>query len=109
VKFEAKPVTAIVLATAPAKGLTGGEAAAKKEPPKEEKKEEKKSGGMFGGISNRLSTGKQKESTQASASGGGRAVDPTRPDRFSAPGGNPNKVTVALSASELDTFRKGIA
>ena len=41
---------------------------------------------MFGGLTNKLSTGKQKESTQASASAGGRAVDPTRPDRYAAGG-----------------------
>ena len=71
----------------------------KEEPKKEEaKKEEKKSsgGGMFGGLTNKLS-GKQKESTQASASAGGRAVDPTRPDRYAAGGGNPNKVAVSIS------------
>ena len=109
VKFEAKPVTAIALTTATdTKGLAGSESAAKKEPAKEEKKDEKK-GGMFGGLSSKLSTGKQKESTQASASAGGRAVDPTRPDRFAAGGGNPNKVAVAVSAAELESFRKGLA
>ena len=109
VKFEAKPVTAIVLSGSPAKALAGGNAPAKKEPAKDEKKDEKQSGGMFGGIANRLSTGKQKESTQASASGGGRAIDPTRPDRFGAGGSNPNKIALTVSASELEAFRKGIA
>lgn len=111
VKFEAKPVTAIVLSTSSAKGLTGSESAEKpKEPPKEEKKEEKKKGGgMFGGLSSALSTGKQKESTQASASAGGRAVDPERPDRFSAGGGNSSKVAIAVTQAELDAFKKGIA
>ena len=109
VHLAAKPATEIALTTsADAKGLTGAGATAKKEPPKEEKKEEKK-GGMFGGLSSRLSGGKQKESTQASASAGGRAVDPARPDRFAAGGGNPNKVAVAVAAAELETFRKGIA
>ena len=103
VKFEATPVAAVALSTSEAKGVAG--AAAKEEP----KKEEKKGGGMFGGLSSKLSSGKQKESTQASASAGGRAVDPTRPDRFSAGGGNPNKIPVNVSASELETFRKGIA
>ena len=106
VKFEAKPVTAVAISTSDAKGVAGAGSTATKEEPK---KEEKKGGGMFGGLTNKLSTGKQKESTQASASAGGRAVDPTRPDRYAAGGGNPNKVTVSISAADLEAFRKGIA
>ena len=111
VKIEAKPVGAVAISKSDAKGVTGaGSTASKEEPKKEEpKKAEKKSGGMFGGLSNTLSGGKQKESTQASASAGGRAVDPTRPDRYAAGGGNPNKVAVSISAADLETFRKGIA
>ena len=105
VKIEAKPVDAVALSKSEARGVAGAGGAAKEEP----KKEEKKGGGMFGGLSSKLSTGKQKESTQASASAGGRAVDPTRPDRFSAGGGNSNKVAVNVGASELEAFRKGIA
>jgi predicted Zn-dependent protease len=109
VKIEAKPVTAVAVSTSTAKGVTGASSttATKEEPKKEEKK--KSSGGMFGGLTNTLSGGKQKESTQASASAGGRAVDPTRPDRYAAGGGNPAKVAVSISAAELETFRKGIA
>jgi hypothetical protein len=110
VKFEAKPVTAVAISTSTAKGVTGASstAAAKEEPKKEEKKSGS-GGGMFGGLTNKLSSGKQKESTQASASAGGRAVDPTRPDRYAAGGGNPNKLAVSVSAAELENFRKGIA
>jgi predicted Zn-dependent protease len=110
VKFEAKLVTAVAISTSTAKGVTraSSTAAAKEEPKKEEKKKSS-GGGMFGGLTNTLSGGKQKESTQASASAGGRAVDPTRPDRYAAGGGNPNKVAVSISAAELETFRKGIA
>ena len=107
VKFEAKPVTAVAISTSDAKGVAGaGSPAAKEEPKKEEKKG---GGGMFGGLTNKLSTGKQKESTQASASAGGRAVDPTRPDRYAAGGSNPNTVAVSVSAADLEAFRKGIA
>jgi predicted Zn-dependent protease len=111
VKFDAKPASAIALSTSGAKGVTGGGSAAPKAEAKKEepKKDEKKSGGMLGGLTSKLSTGKQKESTQASASAGGRAVDPTRPDRYSAGGGNPNKVAVTVTAAELEAFRKGIA
>ena len=106
VKFDAKPVSEIVLADANTKGLTGGDSAAK--PAKEEsKKEEKKSGGMLGGLRNRMTSGPQKESTQAQSSAGARGVD--RPDRFAKGGGNPNKLNVNVAASELETFRKGIA
>ena len=64
---------------------------------------------MFGGLASTLSGGKQKESTQACGSAGGRAVDPTRPDRYAAGGGNPNKMAVSVIAADLETFRKGIA
>jgi predicted Zn-dependent protease len=106
VKFEAKPVSAVALSTSAAKGVAGSDSAAK---PKEPPKEEKKKGGMFGGLSSALSSGKQKEGTQASASAGGRAVDPTRPDRFAAGGENPNKVAVSVTPAEIDAFKRGIA
>ena len=110
VKIEATPAAEIELAEAGARGVTGGDGGGSKAAPaKEEKKEEKKSGGMFGGLSGRLTGGKQKESTQASASAGGRAVDPTRPDRFSKGGTNPNAVAVKVPQAEIDAFRKGIA
>ena len=110
VKYDAKPPSAIALTKSEAKGVAGAESAAKKpeaKPPA--KKEEKKRGGMFGGLGSALSGGKQKESTQASASAGGRALDPNRPDRYAAGGGNPNKIAVTVTAAELETFRKGIA
>jgi hypothetical protein len=64
---------------------------------------------MFGGLGSALSGGKQKEGTQASASAGGRALDPNRPDRYAAGGGNPSKIAVSLTAAEIEAFRKGIA
>ena len=107
VTFDAKPAAAVVIASAGTKGAAGADSTQKKEA-KEPPKEQKKSGGMLGGLTGRLSSGKEKESTQASASGGGRAVDPTRPDRWSAGGGNPNKVAVSLKAAEIEAFKKGI-
>lgn len=104
VKYEPKAVTEIVTTTPGAKGVAGGDPDEKKETKEGEKK---KGGGMLGGLGSRLSGGKQKESTQASASMGGRAVD--RPDRFAKGGPNPNKVRVTLSPAEIDAFRKGIA
>jgi predicted Zn-dependent protease len=110
VTFAARPATEIVLADdSKARGVAGAEGSAGKEASTEPKKEEKKSGGMFGGLRSRLSGSPQKESTQASASGGGRAVDPNRPDRFARGGDNPNKVPASPTTAEIDTFRKGIA
>ena len=108
VKYDVKAPSAIALTKSDAKGVTGSEPAAKtaSKPPA---KEEKKGGGMFGGLGSALSGGKQKESTQASASAGGRALDPNRPDRYAAGGGNPNKIAVSVSAAEIEAFRKGIA
>jgi beta-barrel assembly-enhancing protease len=110
VKYDAKPTSAIALSSSDAKGVTGGgSGTASKSEPQPPKKEEKKSGGMFGGLGSALSGGKQKEGTQASASAGGRALDPNRPDRYAAGGANPSKVTVTVTAAEIETFRKGIA
>ena len=70
-----------------------------------EKKEEPKRKGFGLGLGN-LSKGKQAESTQASASAGGRAVDTDR----RAPGGdNPNKVSVTIAPAEITAFKSGIA
>jgi predicted Zn-dependent protease len=111
VKYDAKPRTAITLSSSEAKGVagagsSGSSAKTEQKPPA---KEEKKGGGMFGGLGNALSGGKQKEGQQASASAGGRALDPNRPDRYAAGGGNPNKLYVTLTPAEIEAFRKGIA
>jgi predicted Zn-dependent protease len=114
VKYDAKPRTAIALSSSEAKGMagasssgsSGSSAKTEQKPPA---KEEKKGGGMFGGLGSALSTGKQKEGTQASASAGGRALDPNRPDRYAAGGGNPNRLGVSVTAAEIEAFRKGIA
>jgi predicted Zn-dependent protease len=111
VKYDAKPRTALALSSSEAKGVAGASSSgssAKPEPPAKVEKE-KKSGGMFGGLGSALSTGKQKEGTQASASAGGRALDPNRPDRYAAGGGNPNKLSVTVTPAEIEAFRKGIA
>jgi predicted Zn-dependent protease len=111
VKYDAKPRTAITLSGSQAKGVAGAgsSGSSAKNDQKAPAKEEKKGGGMFGGLGNALSGGKQKEGTQASASAGGRALDPNRPDRYAAGGGNPNKLSVTVTAAEIEAFRKGIA
>ncbi len=111
VKYDAKPRTAITLSSTEAKGVAGAgsSGSSAKTEPKPPAKEEKKGGGMFGGLGNALSGGKQKEGQQASASAGGRALDPNRPDRYAAGGGNPNKLNVTVTPAEIEAFRKGIA
>ena len=108
VKYDAKAASAIVITKGEAKGVAGAGSGGKTQP-KPPAKEEKKGGGMLGGLGSALSGGKQKEGTQASASAGGRALDPNRPDRYAVGGGNPNKVAVSVSAAEVEAFRKGIA
>ena len=93
---------------ADAKGVAGAGSTGQPEGRAEEGREEGRRRCSAASAS-ALSTGKQKESTQASASAGGRALDPDRPDRYAAGGGNPNKVAVSVSAAELEAFSKGIA
>ncbi|MBA2260312.1 MAG: M48 family metalloprotease [Acidobacteria bacterium] len=98
IKFEAKPLTEVATVVAGTRGVAGEEK--KEEKPEEEKKKK----GFLGGL--KLSGGKQQESTQASASAGGRAVGT---DRHAKGGENPSKLTVKVTPAELEEFRKGIA
>jgi hypothetical protein len=110
ITFDAKPTVEIAPVVEGAAGAVGGgsaagpkEDAAKEE---EEKKEPKKKGFGIGNIASSLTTGRQAESTQASASAGGRMATPDT----NAPGGaNRTPVRVTISAAELEEFRKGIA
>jgi predicted Zn-dependent protease len=99
IKFEAKPVTEVATVVAGTRGVAGEEK--KEEKPPEEKK---KKGFGLGNLG--LSSGKQAESTQASASAGGRAVGT---DRHAKGGENPSKLTVTVTPAEIDAFKKGIA
>ena len=106
ITFEAKPLTEIVVSDAAgSRGLAGGESAKKEEPKKEEEQQQKKKGG-FGLSGLKLTKGSQAESTQASASAGGRAVGK---DRAAKGGPNPNKLAVPVTPAEIDAFKKGIA
>lgn len=115
IKFDAKPVTEIAAIDEGARGALGGgsSTSAKAEPKKEEPKKEeakkeepKKKGFGLGSLTSSLSGGKQADSTQAGASGGGRMGVPDT----NAPGG-PNKtpVRVSISAADIAEFKKGIA
>jgi predicted Zn-dependent protease len=99
IKFEAKPITEVATVMAGTRGVAGEEK-------KEEKPEEEKKKKGFGIGRLKLSSGKQAESTQASASAGGRAVGT---DRHAKGGDNPSKLTITVTPAEIDAFKKGIA
>lgn len=106
ITFDVKPLSEITAVAAGTRGVAGGSGSKPKEEAKaEEEKEKPKRGFGLGAL--RLSSGKQAESTQASASAGNRAVGKDR-----AAQGGPNKSKLALpapTAAEIDAFRKGIA
>ena len=111
ITFDAKPLSDITNVTAGAKGIAEGSSsssgAASSGDSKgntEAKKEEPKKKGF---SLNPLSKGGQKESTQASASAGNRAIGDDR--HPTSGGGNPNKLTVTVTPAEITTFKAGIA
>jgi predicted Zn-dependent protease len=103
VKVEAAPMAAITMVPRGVRGAAAESTEAKKEEKKEEPK--KKGGFGLGGLGSALTKGQQAESTQASASAGGRMVGPDT----NAPGGTSRTpVRVAITAAEIAEFRKGI-
>lgn len=108
ITFEAKPVSELALNVEGAAGLAGGDGkpAAKKDDKNAKKEEEpkKKSGGLLGKFT--TSSSDEKRSSQTVASAGARGGVP---DRDAKGGSNKSKVAVTVSASELDSFKKGIA
>jgi len=110
ITFTVPPTTAIAMVDRGARGLTGSseKAAPAKDDEKassEKKKDEpKKSGLGLGGLS--LTKGSQSQNSQNVASAGARGI---RPDRDAKGGDNPRVVRVALSAAEIDAFKKAIA
>ncbi|MEX2272103.1 MAG: M48 family metalloprotease [Vicinamibacterales bacterium] len=114
ITFDAKPASAITPIEEGTRGVAGGgsakpaEPAKTEEPKKEEPKKEepKKRGFGIGRIASTLTGGKQAESTQASASAGGRMGVPDT----NAPGGsNTTPVRVTITAADIAEFKKGIA
>jgi predicted Zn-dependent protease len=104
IKFEVKPLAEVATVMAGTMGVAGG--GESKEAKKEEKPEEEKKKRGFGLGGLKLSSGKQSESTQASASAGGRAVGK---DRHAKGGDNPSKLNVTVTPAEVEAFKKGIA
>jgi predicted Zn-dependent protease len=99
IRFDARDITQIARVSDGSRGLTEGS-----NPPQKTAEAPKKKGFGLGAL--KLSSGKQAESTQASASAGNRAVGV---DRHAKGGGNPSKVAVSVTAAEVETFKKGIA
>lgn len=110
IRFDAKPVAEIAEAADGTRGALGGgskaSGAAETKPGEKKEEPKKKRGFGLGALTNSLSSGKQAESTQASASAGGRMGVP---DRDAGGGTNRTPVRVSISAADLAEFRKGIA
>ena len=104
VTFDVKPIAEISGVAAGARGLAEGSGSKSATDGKKPEETPKKKGFGLGAL--KLSSGKQAESTQASASAGNRAVGV---DRHAKGGSNPAKVTITVSPADVDAFRKGIA
>jgi len=98
IKYEPTDVTKIATVVEGASGLTGS---SKEEPKKEDPKKK-----GFGLNSLTKSASSEKQTAQVSASGGARGVGP---DRDAKGGSNPAVVKVAVTAAEIEAFKKGIA
>lgn len=106
ITFEATPVTGIAaLDEEGVRGAVGAKPAPKKEDAAKKEEAPKKRGFGVGSITSSLSGGKQAESTQASASAGGRMGVP---DTNAPGGGNKSPVPVTVTAAEIAAFKKGI-
>ena len=101
VEFDAKEIVEIATVAGGSRGVAEGSSSTKE--PKTTDAPKKKGFGIGPLV---LSTGKQAESTQASASAGNRAVGV---DRHAKGGSNPSKLTIAITAAEIEAFKKGIA
>ena len=100
IKYRPTDITAIAVVTEGSAGLAGSGG---KEPEKE-KKEEPKRGFGLGALKKTVAP--EKQTAQVSASGGARGVGA---DRAAKGGSDPNPVKVAVSPSDIDAFKKGIA
>ena len=105
ITFDATPLSEVVTTDAGgSRGVAGGDSA-KKEKDAEKKEDASKKKGGFGFSNLKLTGGKQAESTQASASAGGRAVGK---DRAAKGGSNPDKLSVPVTPADVAEFKKGI-
>lgn len=105
VKYVPTPITSIATVVEGASGLTGSSKDDKKDDKTAKKEDEPKKKG-FGLSSLTKTASSERQTAQVSASGGARGVGP---DRDAKGGSNPNVVKVAVTAAEVDAFKKGIA
>ena len=111
ITWDAKPAAEITTVDAGAKGLTGGSSSTastekKDDDPNKDKKDAdqpKKKGGFLNKMS--LSGGSQAQSSQTTASAGGRAIGN---DNNAKGGSDSHMVPVMITPAELDAFKKGI-
>jgi len=113
ITWDAKPSAEITTVDAGAKGLTGGSSsssstsAEKKDDDKDKDKKDadqpKKKGGFLSKMN--LSNGSQAQSTQTTASAGGRAIGN---DNNAKGGSNSSMVPVIINPADLEAFKKGI-
>lgn len=103
ITFEVKPIRDIPAAGDGARGLAEGSGQTGSAQDKTQAAQKKRGFGL-GAL--KLSSGKQAESTQASASAGNRAVGV---DRHAKGGSNPAKVLVVVTPGEIAAFKAGIA
>jgi predicted Zn-dependent protease len=118
ITWDAKPAAEILTVDAGAKGLTGGSSSSssssgeKKDDDKDKKDADqpkkdadppKKKGGFLSKMN--LSGGSQAQSTQTTASAGGRAIGN---DNNAKGGSNSSMVPVIINPADLEAFKKGI-
>lgn len=102
ITFTPVPQTEIAMVAEGAAGLAGGGEAKPAEKKEEPKKEEPKKKGF--GLGRLVSPGGgEKQSTQASASGGSRGLDPERDGKG---GPNPKPVPVKIGMPDIQAFKK---
>ncbi|MEO5823769.1 MAG: M48 family metalloprotease [Vicinamibacteraceae bacterium] len=105
ISYKPVPQSQIATVAAGSSGLASGGGSSKKADDKDSKKEEekpKKKGFGLGRLADSLGGG-EKKSGQTVASGGARGLDP----EVDAKGGpNPGVVSVTVSRSDIDAFRK---
>jgi predicted Zn-dependent protease len=106
ISYKPVPQSQIATVAAGSSGLASGSGSAKKADDKTAKKDDeekpKKRGFGLGGLASSLGGG-EKKSGQTVASGGARGLDP----EVDAKGGpNPGVVSVSVSKSDIDAFRK---
>ena len=100
IQYEPTPITAIAAVPEGSSGLTDGGKGDGTDAKKEEAPKRR-----FGLSGLNQTVAPEKQSAQVSASGGARGVGP---DRAAQGGSNPNPVTIAVSAAEIEEFRRGM-